>query len=179
MNHQLIDLWLHDPSGLSAEQTCELRAHLQTCGECKRIYAGWQASSRLIQAAGQAYAPQGFAARFQGSLAERRRKKNLRQVKIFLLALLGAILAASILLLVRFFGEHSLAQVLSEGIHFFSTAPGRLVELRYIVSFWLGEIPPVYLIVLAIILSGWTIILLVSWVLAVLRITHQGVTHED
>lgn len=179
MNHPLIDLWLHDPDGLSAEQSGQLHAHLQTCQECARIYASWQASTRLMQNAGQAHAPQGFAARFQASLAERRRKKQLRQVRIFMLVLLGAILAASILLLLRFFGDHSPVQVLSQGIHFLSTAPARLLEVRYIAAFWLGEIPPVYLICAAFILSGWTLILLLSWALALLRITHQGVTHEQ
>ncbi len=179
MNHPLIDLWLHDPSGLTAEQDSQLRAHLQTCEECKRIYAAWQASSRLIQTAGTVRAPQGFTARFQASLPERRRKRQHRQVRIFLLVLLSAILAASILLLLRFFGSHPPVQVLSQGIHFFSTAPGRLLEFRYIVSFWLGEISPVYWISAAFILSGWTIILLLSWALAVMRITHQGVTHEN
>lgn len=178
MNHQLIDLWLHDPSGLSAEQSSQMHAHLQTCGECNRIYAAWQASTRLIQSAGQVNAPRGFAARFQASLTERRRKRQLRQVRIFLLILVGAILAASILLLLRFFGDHPPVQVLSQGIHFLSTAPGRLLELRYIFAFWLGEIPPIYLIGAAFTLSGWTIILLLSWALAVMRITHQGVTHE-
>jgi hypothetical protein len=179
MNHQLIDLWLHDPRGLSAEQTSELNAHLQSCRECRRVYTSWQASARLIETAGQMKAPQGFAARFRASLPERRRKKQLHQVRLFMLVLIGAILAASILFLLRFFGDHPPVQVLSQGIHFFTTAPGRLLEFRYIFSFWLGEVPPVYLICAAIILSGWTIILLVSWVLALMRITHQGVTHEN
>lgn len=179
MNHQLIDIWLHDPSGLNAEQTGELHAHLETCGECKRVYAAWSASRRLIESAGQVSAPQGFTARFQASLPERRKKRQLRQVRIFLLVLLGAILAASIIFLLRFFGEHPPVLVLSQGIHFFSTAPGRLLEFRFILTFWLGKIPPLYLIIASLVLSGWTIIMLVSWVLALMRITYQGVTHEN
>lgn len=175
MNHQLIDLWLHNPSELNAEQTSELHAHLQTCTECKRVYHGWESSASLIQSSGLVRAPAGFSARFQAGLAERRRREHRRQARIFLLILFGAILAASILLLVRFFSDHPPVQVLSQGIHFFSTAPQRLLEFRYIFSFWLGQVPPVYLIGAAIILSGWVFILLFGWVLTIMRITHQGV----
>lgn len=176
MNHQLIDTWLHNPTGLTPEQTNDLRTHMETCAQCKRIYTGWNASSELLHGVGQVKAPTGFAARFQSSLADRRVKRHRRQVRIVLAALFAAILAAASIFLVIFFLNNHPIQVIGEGIYFFSTTPQRLLEFQYILSFWLTEIPVIYLIGAAMILSGWTFILMVSWVLTIFRITHQGVT---
>lgn len=176
MNHPLINLWLENPSAMPAEQLSELHAHVQTCAECKRTFTAWTATETLISTSPVIQAPGGFSTRFQASLAERRARLHRRQIRTFFLVLLGAILVASSFLLVRFLSVYSPIEVLGQGIHFVSTAPARVLELRYIFSFWLGEIPPAYLVLAAIIFSGWTFIILLSWVLAIFRIRHQGVT---
>jgi len=175
MNHQPIDLWLHNPSALTPKQCDELQAHVETCVECRCIYTGWTASYEMIHAAGQVIAPTDFAARFQASLAERRAARNRRQVRIVLLILLSVLSIVSAILLVNFLSNHSPIQVIGQGIHFLSTAPQHLLQFQYIVSFWLGEIPAVYIIAAGIIICSWTFILLVSWVLTILRIANQGV----
>ncbi len=176
MNHQLIDNFLQDPAGLTAEQTSELQAHLAVCQECKRIHTSWLAAHNLIKTAPVVTAPAGFAARFQASLAERRRLAQRRQVRIFGLSLTGAIFVISIIFLVRFFTTHSAIEVLSQGIQFLTIAPQRVVELRYIVAFWLGQIPAIYIIVAGFIVLSWTMLLPAGWVLALRRAKHQGVT---
>jgi hypothetical protein len=178
MNHQLIDNWLQDPAGMTAEQTSELQAHLAVCNDCKRIYIGWQAAHNLITHATVVTAPAGFTDRFQSSLSERRRFAHRLQARKFGLALIGAILLISIFLLVQFFASHPAVEVLSQGIQFLTIAPQRVVELRYIVAFWLGQIPALYLVVAGFILLSWTMLLPASWVMALRRSKHQGVTQS-
>jgi hypothetical protein len=178
MNHQLFETWLHNPSELTQEQTNDLRSHLETCAECRRIHAGWTAAEKLIRVKPQMNAPEGFSARFQASLAERRVLKHRHQVRTVLLVMLGTILLSAILLAVHFFANNSPANVISRGIHFLTVAPQRFLEFRYIFSFWLGEIPVIYFIGAAFVLSSWIFILLVSWVLTISRIKHQGVTQS-
>ncbi len=176
MNHQLIENWLKDPAGMPAEQISELQAHLTLCPDCRRIHAGWQAAHNLIHSAPEIKAPAGFSARFQVGLVERRQRSHRHQAQIFGLGLVGAILFISVLLLIRFFTNHSAIEVLSQGIQFLSVAPQQVVEYRYIFAFWLAEIPAAYLIAAALILISWTFFLPASWVLVLRRIKHQGVT---
>jgi len=178
MVHQLIDNWLQDPAGMNAEQTRELQAHLADCPDCKRLYTGWQAAQNLISTQPVITAPAGFTARFQASLPERRKHAHRLQARKFGIILVGAILSITILLLVRFFSAHSAVEVLSQGIQFLTIAPQRVVEARYIIAFWLGQIPVVYLIVAGFLLVSWTMLLPATWVLALRRSKHQGVTQS-
>lgn len=179
MNHQPFDTWLLEPNELSADQRKELENHLQTCQECRLLRKSVLRVDQIFKETPITPAPAGFSARFQASLAQRRKKAQQRQVRIAVLILLGAILVTGGIFFAYFLSQNSLTKMLGSLIQFISFAPQRLIELRYIVTFWIGRIPTSVFAIISAIIVFWTFLLLTPWVLTLMRIKkRQGVTEK-
>ena len=178
MNHQPFDTWLLDPEELNIEQRGELNEHLQSCPQRRQLSASLARVDQFIQNTPIQRAPDGFTARFQSSLARRRKEEQRRQVRTVILILLAAIFVTSGIFLGNFLAHYSLTKLIGSLIQFFAYAPQRLIEFRFIVSFWIVKIPtPIFAITGALIVF-WTFLLLTPWVLTLLRIKRQGVTDK-
>ncbi len=178
MNHQPFETWLFDPAELDDEQTARLAKHLEDCQECRQTHAAWSEVRLLMNDSAIQPAPAGFADRFQASLEGRRQRLHRRQVRIMLLVLSGALVVFLTILMARFLAGTSFTALLSSGIQFFSSLPKTILDIRHIVSFWAGQVPPLVLVATIAIFAGWALILLASWFLTILRVTTQGVTKK-
>ncbi len=178
MNHQPFDTWLIEPEELTPEQKGALSQHLQTCSQCRQLSVSLVRLDRILEETPIQLAPIGFTDRFQANLARRRKEEQRRQIRTVILILLGAILTSSGIFLANFLSHYSLTKLIGSLIQFITYAPQRLIEFRFIISFWIVKIPaPVFAITGALIVF-WTFLLLTPWVLTLLRIKRQGVTDK-
>ena len=124
-------------------------------------------------------APTGFSHRFQANLARHREAEQRKQVRIIILCLVGAILVVAGAFFAYLTSQYSFTKMLGSLIQFISLAPQRLIELRFIVSFWIGKVPVSVFAISGAVISVWSLLLLTPWVLTLLRIKHQGVTENE
>ncbi len=178
MSHQHFETWLFEPSNLSMDQAEQLTQHLETCPTCRQTQAAWQGVQNMITKA-QPVAPYaGFAMRWKNSLAERRIQEQRRQVKRLFIGLGGAFLLFLVLFSVQVLSVYSPIALFTNGLQVLAQAPLQLQNLSYIVTFWLGKIPPTLLVGIGIVLSGWVCLLFATWIMTLVKLNHQGVTEK-
>jgi predicted anti-sigma-YlaC factor YlaD len=97
-NHLLIEEWLLSASSLTPEEHTLLQEHLKSCESCRQLSEAWQEVEYQLKAAPVRSPEPGFTSRWQGRLAQdRRRQQRLQTVYIFTLG--GGIAMALILFL--------------------------------------------------------------------------------
>jgi len=178
MSHQSFEIWLLDPGALSPDQSVQLQQHLKDCPACRQTQSAWSEVQRLLVSAPVRIAPPEFTSRFQASLAERRQKTHRRQVQKLIFFFGGTALWILTLFLVRFLTNTSITELILSGVKIFTQVPQYWLDLRFIISFWAFELPDVFWIFSGAILTSWTSILLISWMITLTYIKTQGVTNR-
>jgi hypothetical protein len=81
-------------------------------------------------------------------------------------------------IMIRFLTSHSLVKAIATLIEFTTTTPQRLLEFRYMISFWVNQIPAPVVAVSSILMASWVFILLIPWAFTFLQFNRQGATHK-
>lgn len=174
MNHQLFETWNLDRTQLSPEQQTELARHLETCPECRHTAAAWECVQAEIKTAPRVNAPAGFSARFQHSLAERRRLEHYKQTQKMLGILGISLLVIFLLLAASTLARTSPAAWIGSIIRIIVDAPFNLLELRFIAAFWLAKIPPLAWIGASSVIAAWMLVFTLTGAWTYKRFHHQG-----
>jgi hypothetical protein len=178
MNHQLFESWLLEAENLTPDQRQELSEHLKSCASCRRLQGSLSVLDHMmVQAVPVAPAP-GFAQRFQSGLAARRKQRQARQLRMILSIFGGSLILVSMGIMIRFLTSHSLVKAIATLIEFTTTTPQRLLEFRYMISFWVNQIPAPVVAVSSILMASWVFILLIPWAFTFLQFNRQGATHK-
>ncbi len=174
MKHQPFEEWLLNETPLSHAQKRELDLHVRSCAYCSALLQ----TEKILRSAKMAAPAEGFSARFQARLAERRladHRRRLRGVFLFLLA--GTFflfwLAAPSLLALFASPQAWIAEMVKWGIFFVTTLQAVMqagtVLLRVVADF----LPPFAWLILISAFAGFSLI----WSISLWRFTRvsQGV----
>jgi anti-sigma factor RsiW len=99
-SHRPFEGWLLGDDALTALQQGQLRAHLDTCPDCRALAAGRTAFEESVRQSPMQAPGAGFTARWVASLSERHAKESLRQAAWIGLGLVGSAAAVAALLLI-------------------------------------------------------------------------------
>ncbi|MEN4013524.1 MAG: hypothetical protein ROW48_15930 [Bellilinea sp.] len=178
MSHQPFETWITTTEDLTTTQTNLLEQHLQSCPQCRNIKSGWRLVERRLQSAAIIPAATGFATRFQANLENRKAKEHRRQVGFAAGFLGGLFVLVSLILMIKTVVVVTPARLIGEIIHFIALAPQRWLDIRFVIYYWGSQIPTVVLVIGIAIALGWTLLLVITWLLTYLRISHQGVKNQ-
>ena len=87
MDHQPFETWIVGPPTQKPEDAHALQQHLEACPTCRTLQSNWQSAEQALKRAPQLSPRPGFNTRWQSSLAERRTRQHIRQVRTLLLTL--------------------------------------------------------------------------------------------
>jgi hypothetical protein len=179
MSHQPFETWLFDEADLSSEQSVALRAHLLECEQCRGLQKAWKALDVKIQAAPMVSPQPGFSRRWRASLAERRARQQVLQVRRLFIGFLVAALITLLLMVVVFFLTASplnLLVFLFEGVT-------KLViqgsQLQHVIVPWLRTVPLIIPLAGWVILSSGLSLLSLFWIYSLWRIHSKGVRKNE
>ena len=179
MSHQPYQTWLFDEADLSNEQAVALRAHLQECEQCRDLQKAWKTVDGKIQAAPMVSPQPGFSQRWRASLAERRARQQVLQVRRLFIGFLVAALITLLLMVVVFFLTASPANL---WVVIFGGAAKLIIQgtqLQRVIVLWLKTVPPI------IPIAGWAIfssslsLLSLIWIYSLWRIHSKGVHKNE
>ncbi len=174
MSHQPYEQWLFDEANLSSEQAQALQAHLQECQHCRERQEAWKNLAVKIQAAPMLSPQPGFSQRWRASLAERRVRQQMLQVKrLFISFVVAAVITLLLLAAVLFLTTSpvNLLVAVFEGVTHLII---RGSQIQHVILPWLKTVP------LIIPLAGWAIfsslfgLLSLFWIYSIWRIHSQG-----
>ena len=175
MSHQPYATWLFDEANLSGDQAQALQAHLQECQQCRQLQEASKDLDSTFQASPMVSPQPGFSQRWRASLAERRARQQVLQVKRLFIGFLVAALITLLLLVAVFFLSDSpvnLWVAVFEGV---TNLIIRGNQIQHVIVPWLETVP------LIIPLAGWVIIssslslLSLFWIYSIRRIHSRGV----
>jgi anti-sigma factor RsiW len=108
MPHQPFEEWLLAEHDLTPTEAATLESHLRECSACRALAAGWAEAERRLEAAPLLAPEQGFAERWQVTLAAREVAQRRWQAWLVLGLSLAGALALAVLL-----GWQALSSLLS------------------------------------------------------------------
>jgi hypothetical protein len=179
MSHQPYETWLYDQADLSIEQAAALRAHLQECEQCRGLQKAWKTLDGKIQAAPMVSPQPGFSQRWRASLAERRARQQVLQVRRLFIGFIVAALITLLLMVVVFFLTASpvnLLVVVFEGV---TKLIIQTSQLQRVIIPWLKTVPPIIPIAGWVILSSSLSLLSLLWIYSLWRIHSKGVRKNE
>lgn len=178
MNHQLFESWLLEPENLESEQRQELAEHLKNCPTCRHIQYGLASLDTLLTQPAQVAPPSGFTQRFQASLESRRKQRRAQQIRLGVYIFSGAIITTAFGFMIHLLSNYSVARILATLIEVTTNTPQRVIEFRYMISFWLNQVPEPLVATISILMASWIFVLLIPWALTFIRFNRQGVIQK-
>jgi hypothetical protein len=178
MNHQPFESWILEDQKLSSEETASLRAHLDTCPQCLKTNNAWLDVRYRIQHDPLVKPATGFTQRWQTGLEARRIKEEKRITRLVLLGLISAAFVLSLSLGLIFFTYNSLGSVLASLFRAFASASDFFEQVGHVLTVWvkLSSTAYPFLIIMAVI--GWTVLMSVVFIPALLRFRIKGDTQS-
>lgn len=174
MKHQPFESWIIDGSDLTPQQAQELHAHLEQCLKCRQLLQGWQAAQQRMQTSSMASPVPGFSQRWRASLAERRARQQLLQMRRFLLLLISAAFVLMLILAALALFSGSPAEWLIAATVNVTGAIVRINQTRELFSSLLRALPPAVSVAFWILFSSSLSLLSLAWVFILWRISIQG-----
>lgn len=175
MDHQPFETWILDPRTQKPEDAPTLQQHLEQCPTCRSLQVNWQAVEQTLKRAPQLAPAPGFSARWQASLAQRRTREHVRQVRGLLFGLGLGSLASLILLVGIFLTVSSPVDLLIAGTRLLTGFNTWLVNLQRLITSLLSHPLP---LALWIVLGCGFCLLVTTWLLTLWRISVKGVTKK-
>lgn len=170
MRHQPYENWILEIEKPNPAQRQELQAHLAECQTCAGFADAHNQVNRVLTRAATIPAPSGFTARWNLSLATRKREQERRQARAMLISLssiaVGLFLAAAVLLLPEISFISLAANALSTSVsvlngvaNFWSTV-SRLVQV----------VPPGIILLTSVFISSWILLACTVWGLSIWKL---------
>jgi anti-sigma factor RsiW len=179
MSHQPYEMWLYDQADLSSDQVQALQAHLQECEQCRGLQKAWKTLDGKIQAAPMVSPQPGFSQRWRASLAERRARQQVLQVRRLFIGFLVAALITLLLMVVVFFLTASPVNLL---VVLFEEVTKLVIQgsqLQRVIVPWLKTVPLIIPIAGWVIFSSLLSLLSLLWIYSLWRIHSKGVQKNE
>jgi hypothetical protein len=179
MSHQPYETWLLDEAELSSDQAQALQDHLQECEQCRELQKTWKNLDVTIQSSPMVSPQPGFSRRWRASLAERRARQQVLQVRRLFIGLIVAALITLLLLAVVIFLTTSPVNLLVAVFEGVTNLIIRGNQFQRIIVPWLKSVP------LIIPIAGWVAfssalsLLSLVWIFSLWRIHSQGVQKNE
>jgi len=178
MSHQPFETWNLDRSNLTPEERGDLERHVASCPVCQQTRMNWEHAKLEFRNSVQRDAPSGFTARFQNSLAERRRLAHSRQVRRILTILCLSLAGIGLIIAIYILANTPPVEWIGNLIQSFSDVTLDLRRVFYIVTFWASRIPPLALIAAGVIPFTWAMVLVITGAFTYSRFHPQGETQK-
>ena len=179
MSHQPYETWLFDEAELSSEQAQALQVHLQECQQCRGLQKAWKNLGAKIQATPMVSPQPGFSQRWRASLAERRSRQQVLQVRRLFIGLLVAALITLLLLVVVFYLTASPVNLLVAVLEGITSLIIRGSQIQRVIVPWLETVPLIIPIAGWVIFSSGLTLLSLFWIYSLWRIHSQGVYKNE
>ena len=176
MSHELYKTWILADTPLTVEQETDLKSHLLTCAECRKVAEGWRGARQQLRGAGYANPAPGFGERWKKTLAERRLAKQKRNTRWLLFGLcIGALLSLGSLVFVLS-NTSALLDWLVTMIASVQRTGAWVHQFYLVLSTWLSNLPGFFgpLVILLVASSGFAF-LVILWVSIYKKLSTQGV----
>jgi anti-sigma factor RsiW len=174
MSHKPYETWLYDKDELSSEQSHALQAHLQECQQCRGLQKAWKSLDAQIQATPMVSPQPGFSRRWRASLAERRARQQVLQVKRLFIGFLVAALITLLLIVVVIFLTASPVNLLVAVFEGVTNLIIRGSQIQRVIVPWLKTVPLLIPIAGWITLSSSLSLLSLFWIYSLWRIHSRG-----
>jgi len=175
MNHQPYENWLLDEKILTPAEKEQLGQHLAGCPQCARMEESLRMLDREFRAIPAVAPPAGFSTRWQGSLANRRRKQQREQTRIILISMAATSVAVGItaagFLLPRVSPITFVANILTDVVKLVNAVS----QFWLFVSSFLAAAPASLSIGITVTIILWTSLTLLAWGISLYRITLKGI----
>ena len=174
MSHQPYETWLLDEAELSSEQAQALQAHLQDCQECRELQNSWKNLDGLIRAAHMVSPQPGFSQRWRASLAGRRSRQQVLQIRRLFIGLLIAALITLLMLAAVFVLSASPVNLWVTVFESLTRFIIRENQVQRTLAAWVASVP------IYIPIAGWVIfstslsLLSLFWIYSLWRIHSKG-----
>ncbi len=180
MSHQPYQTWLFYEAELSSEQAQALQAHLQECQECRELQKTWKSVERRIGLAPMASPQPGFSQRWRASLAGRRARQQVLQIRRLFIGLIVAALITVLLLAAVIFFTTSPVNLLVTVFEGFTKFLIRESQFQQVIVPWLKSVPLIIPIAGWVALTSTLSLLSLLWIYSLWRIHSKGVrTNEN
>lgn len=173
MDHQPFETRILEPNHPSPLDAREFQQHLEQCASCRALQNNWLAAEQTLKRTPQLSPRPGFSTRWQASLAERRARQHVRQVRILLLTLSGGSLVSLLGLIAVFLTVAKPVDLLVAGTRVITTFNGLLVSIQ---SLFTGALASPLPMAIWIALGCGFCLLVTTWVITLWRISYKGVT---
>lgn len=174
MSHQPYETWLLETEELTAQQAAELRAHLDTCPECKQLKNAWGNVLGMIRSEPVVPAPAGFAQRWKADLEARKAKKQARQIRRTLFLMVAGIAVISLGFIVFLATTMTPAEFMVHAMRTITTVSSSAREAQQFLQYLLRITPPVIPILIGLAAASWVLALSLTWLITVLRFSIKG-----
>ena len=179
MSHQPFEQWILDDQSLSSDETELLADHLQQCSDCSRLQDQWKCVEQTLQNAPIMYAPEGFSVRWQQSFLARKavqQKENRKRFIYFLIfGSFTSLLMYITLSIISGSPIRSFIMLIKGGTQF----AVRLSNINVFINSILSYLPPIFPILLWILLAFSLILMLALWGLTFWRFSIKGVVPNE
>ena len=174
MSHQPYDTWLLNPEELTAQQAAELRAHLETCPECKQLNNAWGNVLGMIRSEPVVPAPAGFAQRWKADLEARKAKKRAQQIRRTFFLMIAGIVVISLGFIAFLAATMTPAEFMLHAVRTFTSVSTSAREAQQFVQYLLRISPPAVPILLGLAAASWVLVLSLTWLFTVMRFSIKG-----
>lgn len=175
MNHQPYETYLLSEEPLAQDHQRELNAHLETCAECRELKRAWQAIHGELLIAPTVAPQPGFSQRWSESLAERKARKQVEQVRKFFLILTFLIVFSFLGAVVTILATSTPGDWIASTARVLTMTFASFTSLVHIAGTWLQILPPAVPVIAWVLASSGLVILTLFWVLLVWRFPIKGV----
>ncbi len=175
MKHPPIETWFCE-MGCSEVQFQDMQRHLETCAHCRETYLAWQEVEEEIKHLPLLAPSPTFVKRWE-SYAQAQVQRSHQTLWKWVGVMVGltlTMLVGCIALLVFFWDSNLVAEGIAHLIRFLTRLPSTWLQIRYVATFWLREIPLYWLPAMGFLLYTWIILPLSTWCYAVAKLTLQG-----
>jgi hypothetical protein len=175
MNHQPYENWLLDKKSLTPAEKERLAQHLAVCPQCAQFEHSLHFLEHEIKAMQPISAPEGFCARWQSSLPERRKKHEREQSRIIIISMASTTAAVCMTLAAFLLPQISPITVMANLLSGMVKLVNSISQFWSFVTSFLEAAPTSLSIGIALTVSIWLSLTLLAWGISLYRITSKGI----
>ena len=175
MKHQPFKSWIFEDSESNHVYKSDLLNHLKNCSECMKLHKDWNQFYKEFVTIQEVSPAIGFSERWKESLTERCKTQQKQQAVTLLNFLLSAALIALTITVLLLQKSISFVDILTNIFSFLMGLSISWSFLKGIAVVLLTLIPPAIPVIGWIFLSTGFLLLVVSWLATIWRISTQGV----
>jgi len=179
MSHQPFEQWILDDRSLSADETQLLAKHAENCTNCSKLQEQWKIAEQLLKKAPVQPAPEGFTTRWQSTFMAKKAMQQKQNGKIFVFFLILGSFTSLLMYLTLSILSGSPVEVFIDLLKACSKLAVGISNFNLFLHSIFSYLPPVFPIILWILLSCSLVLMLTLWGLTFWRYSIKGVVPNE